>query len=421
MTGMFLNNPHYTEIVHLLKQLHLLSRENRGESEEAEAIREEMDSHWYKLEPQEMALVKIMSADLRMIEGKEVFRPVPPQERTREWLGPKLAEAHSHQDWVSVLTLLRNGPDFLSPDRIAYLRGQGYTSIGHPDIGLLFLEFATQLKPDDYSTILMSHLVQLGQIREGAALAELIIKDKNIHPHELITAVHVLVLSTRPMPDQDRKVVLEKVLPVLTTAIEQDAKLPAEEKSDITRMSAYLILGQIYDWLGQTEQALNAYNHVLGIYPENADALTMRGTMLLHSDRETAENDFEQAVKTNTVNVIPYLVLANKALMQGDYQKCLNLCSRALDLTRRPSTVARILSWIAIANIYLGAEPGAIERLFEQAIAFDPLNEDIRRNYDIFRKERNKIVHSSGIGWQTGLPMELIRQEELLSRSYAVA
>src|SRR5262249_38908249 len=137
----------YTETVRLLKELHFLTMEGKEESEEAEVICSKMDQHWYKLDSQEQERIGILSADLRMLEGKEIFRQVPDGERTREYLSPKLQEASEHQDWAKVLELLRNGPDFLSSDQLAYLRGQGYSKLGHQDIALLFYQYAAETNP----------------------------------------------------------------------------------------------------------------------------------------------------------------------------------------------------------------------------------------------------------------------------------
>ena len=84
----------------------------------------------------------MLSADLRMLQGKDSHRNVPDAERSAEWLSPRLQAAWNNQDWIGALSLLRNGPLYLSFDQIAYLRAQAYEELGHPDIALLFYKYA---------------------------------------------------------------------------------------------------------------------------------------------------------------------------------------------------------------------------------------------------------------------------------------
>jgi hypothetical protein len=47
------------------------------------------------------------------------------------------------------LELLRNGPDYLTSDQIALLRGRAYSNLGHQEIALLFYEYAARIKPQE--------------------------------------------------------------------------------------------------------------------------------------------------------------------------------------------------------------------------------------------------------------------------------
>lgn len=149
---MFLDNPSYKEAVCLLKEFHLLKREGKEDTDEADAIRDAMDKPWYELSEPEMARIKIMSADMDMLRGEETFRQVPPEQRTRKCLAPRLQAASERRDWATVLELLRNGPDYMTPDQIAHLRGQAYTELGHPDIARLFFDYAAEQNPHSTKT-----------------------------------------------------------------------------------------------------------------------------------------------------------------------------------------------------------------------------------------------------------------------------
>ena len=168
--GMFLDNPNYREYVRLLKELHLLEMKGQGDTEAAEALLETMDSFGRNLSPSEIDQINLLSrTDPAHEEGKEVFRSAPAVERSREWLEPQLQEAMKREDWWRVLELLRNGPDFLAPDQVANLRGQAYNALGHPDIALLFYEYAAGQAPQNpvYPVSVRETLQQLGRKAEA--------------------------------------------------------------------------------------------------------------------------------------------------------------------------------------------------------------------------------------------------------------
>lgn len=152
----FSTNPALKEYVPLLINLRFLIAEGKSDTDEADAIREAMLEPWYKLKQEETLLVGMMAADLKMLEGKEINRNVPEEQRTREWLAPRLQEASAKQDWLTMLELLRNGPDFLTCDQLAWLRGQGYEYLGFPEVAMLFYKFVCQHTPELQISVLES-------------------------------------------------------------------------------------------------------------------------------------------------------------------------------------------------------------------------------------------------------------------------
>jgi hypothetical protein len=130
-------------------RLHVLMSTGQSDSEEAQALREQMADQWYALSPEDQELLRGLSMDLYTLEGKEPPLPqgVDPSERSPQRLDPRLAEAQERQDWRHLLALLRPGPDHLPPDRLAYLRGQCWQGLGYPAVAALFFEHAARLNP----------------------------------------------------------------------------------------------------------------------------------------------------------------------------------------------------------------------------------------------------------------------------------
>jgi hypothetical protein len=63
-------SPHYVEYTRLLRELHALIRGGRGDSEQADEIRDAMDGPWGLLTPAEAELAKKLSADLNATPQK---------------------------------------------------------------------------------------------------------------------------------------------------------------------------------------------------------------------------------------------------------------------------------------------------------------------------------------------------------------
>jgi hypothetical protein len=181
--GRFLDNPSYGEYVRHLLRLHSLMAAGRGDSAEADAVREEMLVPWRRLDPDELARVDGLSADLYMLTGEEIFAAAEPAERTRSRLEPRLHAAWAKRDWDEVLALLRTGPDFLTPDRLAYLRGRCWAELGHPDVALLFFDHASRLSPGNlnYRALALEPLLQLGQLDEARQRAHAFSVDLDAH------------------------------------------------------------------------------------------------------------------------------------------------------------------------------------------------------------------------------------------------
>jgi hypothetical protein len=108
-----------------------------------------------------------------MLTGEEIHERADPLERTRQRLGPRLKTAWEKGDWDGVLALLRLGPNFLSQDQVAYLRGRCWAEMGHPEVAVQFFDHAVMLNPQNagYQFPVLAALLQLGQIQDASRRA----------------------------------------------------------------------------------------------------------------------------------------------------------------------------------------------------------------------------------------------------------
>jgi hypothetical protein len=74
-------SPHFLEYVALLRQLRGLISDGKGESEEADRLRDRMDAPWFQLTADEIARIDTLATD---VEGGKVPGAVFEQESHRE-------------------------------------------------------------------------------------------------------------------------------------------------------------------------------------------------------------------------------------------------------------------------------------------------------------------------------------------------
>lgn len=167
----FADNPDYTTYERLLIELHRLIAEGKGDDEEAEAVRDEMDAPEQRLSQDEIMRLNGLSADLYMLQDDEVYKPY---EGTREELITALGDALSRNDYENILLLLRKGTPFLRPAQVASLRGRCYAMLGHLETGLLFLRYAAEKEPEQiaHRLYILGLLVQLNRNHEALSEVE---------------------------------------------------------------------------------------------------------------------------------------------------------------------------------------------------------------------------------------------------------
>ena len=123
----FPDNPAYVKYETLLAKLHRLIAVGKGDDDEAEAVREGMDEPEQKLTQGEIMRLNGLSADLYALQNNEIYEPYS---GTPEHLRADLNDAWGQGDYETTLALLRKGTPFLTPDRVAYLRGRSYAGLG---------------------------------------------------------------------------------------------------------------------------------------------------------------------------------------------------------------------------------------------------------------------------------------------------
>jgi hypothetical protein len=163
----------------LLVQLHGLLAEGKGDTDEADAIRDQMDGPGYALTADEDARLGGLSEDLyALAEGGAKPNTASSGEKV-QWAN-ELKEAHAEQNWDRVLELLRRPLHESPPGMIPFMQARCWEKLGYLEIALLFIQESARQNPDEYR-VCLPPLERVGRTSEAYSVAnDLVDKALNV-------------------------------------------------------------------------------------------------------------------------------------------------------------------------------------------------------------------------------------------------
>jgi hypothetical protein len=130
----------------LLQELHAVIEAGRGDTAEADAIRDAMDAPWNALTEAEQDRLGGLSQDLYDLSaGRTAPIHLAPAERV-QWT-QTIGEALKTQNWDRLLELLRHAPADAPADQIRLAQALCWEHLGEPDVALRFRREAGRLNP----------------------------------------------------------------------------------------------------------------------------------------------------------------------------------------------------------------------------------------------------------------------------------
>jgi hypothetical protein len=123
---------------HQLLRLDQMMAEGQDDSEQADALRDQMDVSWYQMSPDELEIARQLSADLYTLHDDSLVR------HPREFgiyspeLAADLASAVKSGDYLRALRSMQDKATEISVDRAALFRAIFYRALGLPEIALVF-------------------------------------------------------------------------------------------------------------------------------------------------------------------------------------------------------------------------------------------------------------------------------------------
>ena len=185
-----------------LQDLHRLIAAQQEESDEAEALRAEMDPLWYAMTAEEQGRLGGLSEDLHVLAEGGAKQVVMSSEENARWTAEAnkvLPLIFTGQDVNAALKFLRRpSPADRLPHIVPFLQARCWERLGEEEVSLQFMKEAERLDPRQ-AVCVLNILEKLGRAPEAAQYAERIIENPSSSGEELYQAAATLLQQARRM------------------------------------------------------------------------------------------------------------------------------------------------------------------------------------------------------------------------------
>ena len=403
-----------------LVALHLLGKEGKDDSTEAESFRDSLDLPLAALNRIEKERAQWLSEDLYAVSepSSAIQKAMNPQ--AQQQLSEAI-EAQLKGEWDRALGLLRRWKDYITPPLLSYRRGSIWLDAGNADVATMFYGHATESDPNSaiYQVGYLHALAKSDLVSAEMRVKE-ILDDHEQHPPMVVAQAGVIrvrkaVISNLNAPDLS----FQNLLPIFEKTL---ARIENDDDT-VDRKFSYgktiSLLSYCNERLGNSGAAVEYLSRGIQLDPLNDALLTSRG-VLLYGTSPRAISDFDQAVGLGCPVVWPYFFLAHQYLSTKQFEQCRVICDSGLRMKGSDTAKSQLEEWRAIAQAELGFPPELVRMAFEGATRLDPTNESAKRNQDVYEaylKTPNTGLRSM---WEQK-SNSAIRQFGLAERRYSLA
>lgn len=269
-----------------LVRLQELSLEGRDESDQAEAVRRNMDELWDRLGEEARSWLGGLSADLYMLSGEEIPDAPDPATPDAASLAEAMIRPWQNKDWTIILKLLRQPHRFFEPSYVAFWRSRAYESQGFHEAALAFMDHAAKLNPlSSYAALSLQLLRKSERIDEAMSRAADLLAHPGSSPFVIVVASSTLFSATKSMTDAEAARVYEQLRAALEHAIQQ--WLSRDPPSTELVAMAWALLGLCHESLGHLDAARHSYDAALVVEPGHEIAVLARALLLAQQSDPT--------------------------------------------------------------------------------------------------------------------------------------
>lgn len=385
--------------------LHELIRNGRGESSDAEDIRELMDEPGFLLSPEEILTARGISSDfysLDLLVGdlsrsvlKQAAQP-PSLKVLRDLAGA--VQAKDRGEFVRAFDLLRAHKSKIHPGDLAYLRSCIWYDAGELAIAREFRTLSSKISVDiDLMIGSRNYLQRWARGADGPGGHRKPEKKQNEYQREVYSlecikiVIKYMIKLCESFPAGTPTLdACDEILEIMRPVLSEIDYLDVKMKASIEIVGAFMVLGLCCECLGRFQEAVSLYDKALEIFPSNGTILLMKSIALHEGGDEGSQNSFVLAKSRSAPAHIVYLYMANEYYVKGNDVACLQCCHLAMKYYReRTEILSHIVLWMAVSQASLFHPVQIVEPLFEFAIKLSEDNGNACENLRIYKENLN--------------------------------
>jgi tetratricopeptide (TPR) repeat protein len=387
------------------------------DSEEADALREQMVEPWYALSKDERKRMDGLVMDLdELRESRRLRAQTEAQQhegllRIREVF--TLKEAGKFDE---ALDHLRKWQKIIVPSSVWHFRGSMWNQMQIPEVAVEFHREATRLAPENeqfkgvYLTVLKKT-----NFKDAKVIADDVLANPEMHDLVLVTfAADVEAASINDDGSANAMERAKRIVPILENIMSRLISGPLPVAAPVLGMAG-MLLANFYVMLGDKEQALTLLSFLINVDPQNPLLYAARGKLNYPTTAESVK-DLELSIKLGMPMSWPIVWIATYYLENGQYAKSKNACLEGLKRPLVPKLRSELLELLAISEASTGAPVQHVRELFEQAISTDIANVNAVDNLRIFESLAQNPTRAAG--WKRESPLLDRNPERVEEKSF---
>lgn len=261
----------FSEYLRHLARLHELIAQGQGDSEEADAVRDQMDWPWSQLNRRQIELADGLASDLYTLgTNRSAIGLKHPN-------AEEFAESVHREDWAGALKFIRRQESSMSPASVAGVRGACWARLKQPEVALKFIEESNRLELPSTETVIwhMFCLIESGRATDAVPRArELLRKSSELMLRR--AALEVLFAAASNLPDAERRATLPDACQFAESLLSDNRWGPQPDQAE-AQLALWLHLANSYLDLDDDHKAKHACLQALQFQPDNRSALELLG------------------------------------------------------------------------------------------------------------------------------------------------
>ncbi len=374
----------YRSYVRNVLKLYVYKDAGRFDTDEADAVRDEMVEQWYALSQSERKRMDGLVMDLnelRISSGKTWWQSLP-EKKKQEGL-VRIREVYELKKagrFDEALEHLRKWKNIIVPQFVWHFRGSCWNYMGIPEVAVEFYGEAARIDPHNqkFKGVYLMTLKKTN-FKEAQKIASEVMA--HAETHDLTLAVYAADVEATSInvsysEDGDNEKMLDRtrgLASILQMIMQRLLAGEVRDHGNAVIGMAGVLLSSCDVTLGEDAEAYGLLTFLINIDRENPLLYAARGK-LGYPTKADSISDLIHSIKLGMPMNWPFVWIASHYMEKGEYLAVKNTCLEAFMRPLVPKIRSELLELLAIAEASSGASPGEVRKLFVEAIRTDIRN-----------------------------------------------